>query len=59
MKKGTVLYKNYITGTITETDDGEYIFQYDEKYVNEHPDKFISFSMSVRKESYHEPKLDY
>ena len=30
-----------------ETNDGEYIFQYDANYVKEHPEEFIVFSMPV------------
>lgn len=57
MRRGKVLYKNYFAGIITETDDGEYVFNYDERYVNEHPDEFITFSMPVRKAPYHETRL--
>lgn len=57
MRKGKVLYKNYFAGIITETDDGEYVFQYDEKYVKEHPNEFVTFSMPVRNEPYHESRL--
>jgi serine/threonine-protein kinase HipA len=57
MRKGMVLYKNYFAGIITETDDGEYVFQYDEKYVKEHPGEFITFSMPVRTEPYRENRL--
>lgn len=57
MRKGKVLYKDFFAGFITETDDGEYIFQYDEKYVEEHPGKFITFSMPVRIEPYLENRL--
>jgi serine/threonine-protein kinase HipA len=57
MRKGKVLYKNYYAGIITETDDGEYIFHYDEKYVKEHPGEFVTFSMPVRNEPYHENRL--
>ena len=57
MRKGEVFYKNHFAGTITETDDGEYVFQYDEKYVKEHSDGFITFSMPVRNEPYRENRL--
>ena len=57
MRKGQVYYKEYLAGIITETNDGEYIFQYDEKYVNEHQSKFITFSMPVRKEPYYDKRL--
>lgn len=57
MRKGKVLYKDNFAGTITETDDGEYVFQYDELYVKEHPGKFITFTMPVRNEPYMEKGL--
>jgi len=57
MRKGKVLYKDFFAGFITETDDGEYVFQYDKKYVKEHPDEFITFSMPVRDKPYHENRL--
>jgi serine/threonine-protein kinase HipA len=43
MRQGKVFYKDYLAGIITETNEGEYVFQYNEKYVNDHPDDFISF----------------
>jgi serine/threonine-protein kinase HipA len=57
MRSGKVYYKNYFAGIITETDDGEYIFQYDEKYVKEHPDKFITFTMPVTKRPYRDRRF--
>ena len=57
MRIGKVLYKNYFAGTITETDEGEYVFQYDEKYVKEHPGAFITFTMKVKNEPYRGNRL--
>lgn len=57
MRQGKVYYKDHFAGTITETNEGEYIFQYDEKYVNEHPDGFITFSMPVALKPYNENRL--
>lgn len=57
MKRGEVYYKNYLAGTITETDGGEYVFQYDEQYVELHPDKFITFTMPVRRKPYKNKQL--
>ena len=57
MRQGKVYYKDHFAGTITETDEGEYIFQYDEKYVNEHPGELITFSMPVVSEPYNENRL--
>lgn len=57
MRRGEVFYKNILAGMITETDEGEYIFQYDEQFVNEHPGNFITFSMPVRLKPYTEKRL--
>lgn len=47
MRKGKVYYKEILAGTLTETDDGEFVFQYSECYVKNYPDKFITFTMPV------------
>jgi serine/threonine-protein kinase HipA len=57
MRKGKVYYKNKLAGIITESNDGEYIFQYDEKYVQNYPDKFITFTMPVSDKPYREKRL--
>ncbi len=40
MRQGKVYYKNFLAGVITETNEGEYVFQYDPQYVKDHPGKF-------------------
>ena len=35
MRKGKVYYKEHFAGIITETDDGEFVFRYDETFVAE------------------------
>lgn len=40
-----------------ETNDGEYIFQYDANYVKEHPEEFIVFSMPVTGKPYVDKRL--
>jgi len=57
MRKATVYYKAFLAGLLTETDDGEYRFTYDEKYVREHPKECISLTMPVRSESYKDQRL--
>lgn|GEM_PF-2620613 len=42
MRQGKVFYKDYFAGVIKETDEGEYIFQYDSNYVMDHSDHFIT-----------------
>lgn len=57
MRKGRVYYKEFFAGTITETDDGEYVFQYDNQYVNQHPEGFITFTMPVTDKIYKDKRL--
>ncbi len=57
MRQGKVYYKDYLAGTIIETDEGDYVFQYDATYVEAHPSEFITFTMPVKKEAYTDNKL--
>ncbi len=57
MRKGEVYYKDCLAGIILETDEGEYVFQYDEQYVKNHPNDFITFTMPVTKKSYIDKRL--
>jgi len=43
MRQGKVLYKEHLAGIVTETNEGEYVFQYDDQYVKDHPNDFISW----------------
>jgi serine/threonine-protein kinase HipA len=57
MRQGKVYYKQHLAGIITETNEGEYVFQYDDDYIKNHSDKFISFTMPVRKQAYTDKHL--
>jgi len=57
MRQGKVFYKACFAGVITETNDGEYVFQYDKQYVEDYPNDFITFSMPVRNKPYTEKRL--
>ena len=57
MRKGKVYYKEYFAGIITETNDGEFVFQYDLNFVKEHPKEFITFTMPVTEYPYTEKRL--
>ena len=57
MRKGEVYYGDNLAGIIIETDDGDYVFQYDERYLVNHPDDFICFTMPVRSEVYLDKRL--
>lgn len=40
MRKASIYYKDHLAGTLTETDDGEYVFKYNEAYVKAYPKEF-------------------
>ena len=47
MRKAEIFYKDILAGILTEADEGEFIFQYTNEYVLNHPGEFITFSMPV------------
>ena len=57
MRQGRVYYKEHFAGIITETDDGDFVFQYDDGYVKEHAAAFITFTMPVTGKLYTEKRL--
>ncbi|PRX44397.1 HipA N-terminal domain-containing protein [Salegentibacter salegens] len=57
MRQAKINYQEVLAGILTETDDGEYQFQYEIDYANKYPDQFITFTMPVRKETYVEKRL--
>jgi serine/threonine-protein kinase HipA len=57
MKTANVYYKDILAGILTETDDGEFVFQYDGDYVENHPGAFLTFSMPVRNQPYVDRRL--
>lgn len=57
MRRGKVYYKDHLAGIITETNEGEFIFQYNKQYVKEHPSKFITFTMPVTDKPYVDKRL--
>jgi serine/threonine-protein kinase HipA len=57
MRKAKVFYKEIFAGYLTETDDGEYLFQYNDDYVQNHKGLFLTFTMPVRNEPYKDNRL--
>lgn len=57
MRKAKIVYRDVLAGILTETDDGEYVFQYDLNYVDNHSHQFLTFSMPVKKEPYRDKRL--
>ena len=57
MREAKIYYNKVVAGLLTETDDGDYIFIYDENYVAEHPNQFVTFTMPVRTKEYRDKLL--
>ena len=57
MRSANIYYNDTLAGVLTETTDGEYIFQYDHEYIQNHPDQFLTFTMPVRQSPYKENRL--
>ena len=57
MRKAAIYYKDILAGTLTETDEGEYVFQYEETYVKKHPKQFLTFTMPVSTKPYIDKRL--
>lgn len=57
MRSATIYYNETLAGILTETTDGEYVFQYDDKYIQNHPDQFLTFTMPVRQSPYKDNRL--
>lgn len=57
MRQGKVFYNNDLAGIITETDDGEYLFAYDNNYISRFPKQYITFTMPVSEKVYRSKRL--
>lgn len=57
MRSGKVFYQEHFAGTIIETDEGEYTFQYEPDFVKDHPNDFITFTMPVSNIIYKDKRL--
>ena len=57
MRQAEIYYNDILAGRLTETDEGEYMFQYDTDYVKTYPKQFITFSMPVTAGAYTDKRL--
>lgn len=57
MRAAEVFYDNILAGLLTETEDGQFTFQYHRDYITNFPDQFITFSMPVSDQIYHDKRL--
>ena len=57
MRKANIYYNNILAGVLTETNDGDYTFKYNENYINQYPTQFITFTMPVSDKLYRDKRL--
>jgi serine/threonine-protein kinase HipA len=57
MRQATIKYNNIKAGILKELDSGEYEFLYDEEYILEYPNLFITFQMPVKNTEYRSNRL--
>lgn len=57
MRKAKIFYDTIFCGILTETNDGDFTFQYNIDYVKNHPNQFITFTIPVREGLYRENRL--
>lgn len=57
MRKAEIHYNEILAGILTETNEGEYIFQYESDYVTKFPKQFITFTMPVISKPYIDNRL--
>lgn len=57
MRKAKIYYKDDLAGHLTETEDGDYVFQYTADYVASHPQQFLTSTMPVSNRPYKDKRL--
>jgi serine/threonine-protein kinase HipA len=57
MRKAEIYYNDVVAGVLTETDDGEYVFEYNSQYIERYPKQFLTFTMPVQTKPYVDKRL--
>ena len=57
MRNANIYYREVLAGKLTETNEGDYVFEYDVQYIKNHPGDFITFTMPVTNKPYIEKRL--
>lgn len=57
MRQAAIYYKDLLAGILTETNEGDYTFQYDNKYRDNYPKQFLTFAMPVSDKIYTDKRL--
>lgn len=57
MRQANIYYDTILCGVLTETNDGDFTFQYNESYIEKYPNQFIAFTMPVSNKLYRDNRL--
>lgn len=57
MRQGIIKYNHIPAGLLTEEDNGEYLFVYNDDYIKNYPGQFISFQLPVTAQPYRSKRL--
>lgn len=57
MRQAKIYYDTIFCGLLTETNDGDFTFKYNEDYINKYPEQFITFTMPVSNTEYRDKRL--
>lgn len=57
MRQARIFYDTVFCGLLTETNDGDFTFNYDSDYINQYPNQFITFTMPVSETEYKDKRL--
>jgi serine/threonine-protein kinase HipA len=57
MRRAEIYYKEILAGILIETNEGDYTFKYDDAYMKNYPQQFITFTMPVKETAYMDKRL--
>ncbi|MBI9067064.1 MAG: HipA N-terminal domain-containing protein [Salinivirgaceae bacterium] len=57
MRSAEIYYNEIVAGILVETDDGEYQFSYNNSYIENFSEQFLTFSMPVSEQIYRSIRL--
>ena len=57
MRSAQIYYKDSLAGILKETNEGEFIFNYNDTYIRNYPDQFLTFTMPVGHKTYKDNRL--
>jgi len=57
MRQAKIYYDTIFCGLLTETNDGDFTFNYNNDYINQYPNQFITFTMPVSNTEYKDKRL--